>query len=73
MVKNEFASGGVGELAPFETWPEVWVVNDDDAVQARDLLEQLQQTRDEEIVCPHCGERQSSSFKICWNCNEPLD
>lgn len=28
LVKNEFASGGVGDLSPFETWPELWVLND---------------------------------------------
>ena len=32
-VINEFASGGAGDLATFDTWPELWVSDDDRFVE----------------------------------------
>ena len=28
IIKNQYAAGGAGMLAPIETWPEIWVVYD---------------------------------------------
>ena len=36
-LRNEFASSAMGETAPLETWPELWV-GEGDYEQARDLL-----------------------------------
>jgi hypothetical protein len=69
VVENEFASGGVGDLSPFETWPELWVVNDEDKVRALDVIARVQSAGDEpEWFCARCGERNPGSFQVCWNC-----
>lgn len=70
QVKNEFSSGGVGDLSPFETWPEIWV-DDEQTSEAEQIINQhsLDVTIDSEWICPHCGERNDGNFKICWNCN----
>lgn len=70
LIKNEFASGGVGDLAPFETWPELWVVDEVDVGKAQKIFAQLNQSDESEWLCPRCGETNSASFKICWNCSE---
>lgn len=39
-IKNEFASGGVGDLSPFESWPEVWILDGNQFEQAIQIIEQ---------------------------------
>ena len=34
VVRNEYASGAIGELAPIDSWPELWVMNDRDCERA---------------------------------------
>jgi len=77
VIKNEFAGGGVGDLAPFETWPELWVTEPKQYGQAEQII---QQTREiisgKPWVCPSCGESNESNFELCWSCgsfrdNEP--
>ena len=37
-LNNEFASSASGGLAPFDTWPEVWLLKDDDFDNAKKLI-----------------------------------
>lgn len=65
--KNEFASGGVGELAPIDVWPELWVLNERDEEQAEQLLAQcLRELPPWE--CTQCHESNPGSFDSCWSC-----
>jgi hypothetical protein len=73
IVKNEFSGGGVGDLAPFETWPELWLMDESDTNAAKQVISQLQQDDDEEVKCPHCGEENGRHFRICWQCGESLE
>lgn len=41
VVRNEYASSGVGDLSPFETWPELWLIRDEDEPRARELIAEL--------------------------------
>ena len=34
FVINEFAAGGAGDLATFDTWPELWIEDDARVQQA---------------------------------------
>ena len=68
-VKNEFSGGAMGELAVFETWPELWVSNDEDYEKARKLLDALlKPIPGSEWVCSNCRERNAASFEYCWHC-----
>ena len=73
FIKNEFSSGGVGELSPFETWPELWVVNDEDVEQAEKLCHPVASAKAGARHCPHCGEINESNFHLCWHCGKALD
>lgn len=75
LIKNEFSSGGVGDLSPFETWPEVWVSDDKKIDLAEQIIKQMQQGQspEEEWVCKQCGESNGGNFHSCWNCNMPKD
>ena len=37
-VRNEFSSSAVGDLSPFETWPELWLLRDEDLPRAQRIL-----------------------------------
>jgi len=39
-LKNEFASGAAGVLAPIDTWVELWIINDIDEDKAETVLAQ---------------------------------
>ena len=68
-VRNEFAAGAIGELAPIDAWPELWVVNDRDAERAVRLLEQSQvAAQKDDWRCRHCDQPNPSTFEFCWHC-----
>jgi Putative prokaryotic signal transducing protein len=68
-VRNEHASSAVGELSLFDTWMELWVVNDGDYARAVSILENaLSELGSPEWRCGGCGEVNDASFELCWNC-----
>ncbi len=71
IIKNEFLSGGVGELPPTEVWPELWVVKKEDGDAAHKIVQEfIESTRSpaRDWVCAACGEHVEGQFKVCWNC-----
>lgn len=72
-IFNANAVGAMGELAATQMWPEVWVENDCDAVQAKSLLNDLHATQSVgSKACPQCGEENPENFLSCWNCGQVL-
>ncbi len=68
-LKNEFSGGAAGELVVFETWLELWVVDDADYDEAMGLIEALNSSeKGHDWVCSQCGETNDASFEICWKC-----
>lgn len=72
VLKNEYAQGAVGEISAFDSWPEVWVVDDDDFERVMQLVESLQNAKVGEVdwICPSCSENNDPSFEVCWNCQQ---
>ena len=72
-VRGESLFGARGEVPLTEGLPEIWVENDDQAAEAREIL-QSQSTQNEEAageswVCSNCGETVEPQFTACWKCN----
>lgn len=68
-LKNEFSSGAAGVLAPFDTWVELWVINDEDQQKASICLENaLKQQGEHDWFCQQCQEKNDASFDLCWQC-----
>ena len=68
-VRNEFVGGGIGDLPAFDTWPELWVINDLDYDRALQLIEDA--SADSPTAswrCRKCGETNEGQFAACWNC-----
>lgn len=72
-IKNQRSSGLAGEIPFTEVFPELWVIQDEDADRARQLLEEglvsLPSNQDT-WMCAGCGERHESQFGTCWNCGQ---
>lgn len=74
VLKNEFASGGVGDLSAFDAWVEIWLVNDQQEKKAMAIINDaicINQKAD--WFCNHCKERNAGSFEICWHCQHPAE
>tara|TARA_B110000503_G_scaffold42977_1_gene70331 strand:- start:13109 stop:13408 length:300 start_codon:yes stop_codon:yes gene_type:complete len=69
VVKNEFASSAIGEVSPFDTWVELWVVRDTDYDKACRILESaISDENASPWICKNCKEENDESFDLCWNC-----
>ena len=73
MVRNDVLGAAAGELPVNETWPEVWVVSDDDYTQAERLLSEViapepVETSAQPWTCPRCAETIEPQFSECWLC-----
>ncbi len=69
-VRNEYLSGGAGDLPPNELWPELWITDERDIEPARRLLQALTEPVAGAAPwrCPGCGEALEGQFSHCWNC-----
>jgi hypothetical protein len=74
IVVNEFAAGGAGDLATFDTWPELWIEDEARFVQAKTLIQGiLNDSRTDNWFCRTCQEQNDASFQICWNCEQAIE
>jgi len=70
-LRNEYASGVLGDLPFMTSSPEIWV-DDYFAQQAKLLIDDLNQpiAAGPEWQCKACDETNPSNFSSCWNCQE---
>jgi hypothetical protein len=73
-VLNEHAQGGLGEIPFHQAYPEVWVMEEADAVLARAIQAafELAEVPPGKVHCAACGEESPLSFEICWHCGQPF-
>ena len=68
-LRNEYAGGAFGELAPIDTWPELWVLRDRDFERANTTLENAQaEVKEADWQCDSCQGHSPATFDICWRC-----
>lgn len=74
LVVNEFAAGGVGDLAAFDTWPELWVEDEARFAQAEAIVQDVMFRHNrQDWFCRGCQEKNDASFEICWNCGRAFE
>ena len=66
-VHRQYLGSVAGELPPDQCLPEVWVHEDAQLANARQLLLDLQHTPQHRWYC-RCGELVEGGFEQCWNC-----
>lgn len=67
QIKNEFMAGGAGDLAPLDTWPELWVA-EKDLDRAKEIVAQMDDNSQIVWYCVHCDEENPATFDVCWQC-----
>jgi len=70
VLQNQYAAGGVGELAPIDAWPEVWLERNRDFDRAQKIIDEVANAKETPWVCQGCGEKNDGSFEVCWNCSK---
>jgi hypothetical protein len=69
VLRNEYASGAIGELAPIDAWPEVWVINDRDFERATSVIEASNVAiKEPDWQCVRCNNHSPATFESCWHC-----
>ena len=73
-IRNQHLGGIMGEMPVFETWPQLWVINDLDFDRASQLISSVEsESPGEPWTCGHCGEENEGQFAACWNCGRSID
>jgi hypothetical protein len=73
-VRNQHLGSIMGEVPFFETWPQLWVVNDLDFDRAQQLIEAADaESPADPWTCANCGEENEGQFSACWSCGTSLD
>ena len=70
-LRRAHLGSAVGELPWLETWPELWVLDDRDAVIAERIIREGRERASnpgEPWYCRSCGERLEGQFTTCWSC-----
>ena len=72
---NENAQSGVGEIPFSNTYPEVWIMRDDDLERGRIVVNNYENSPVETGVvhCAECGEENPRNFQLCWHCGAGLE
>jgi hypothetical protein len=74
IVVNEFAAGGAGDLATFDTWPELWVEDDAKFERAQAIIQGILTSRvTTDWLCRACQEQNDAAFQYCWNCGRAIE
>jgi len=74
VLKNQFLNSASGELPVNETWPELWVRDEDEPRALREIRNALAgDAHAAGWTCPNCGEVLEGQFQACWNCGHDRD
>jgi hypothetical protein len=66
-VQRQHLLALAGHLPPDQCLPEIWLMHEQQEPQARQLLSDLQQVRQQRWHCG-CGEEVEGGFEQCWSC-----
>ncbi len=66
--RNQYLGGALGELPMLETWPALFVADDDEAAAIRVLARVAATPSGSAWSCAHCGELCEAQFTHCWRC-----
>lgn len=69
LLKNEYAAGATGDLAPLDAWLELWVLEDQHLALAKKLIQDaFDNPNKTPWTCPKCSESNEPNFDLCWHC-----
>ena len=75
IVQGDLLIGAVGEI-PANSYPTVWVLNDDDVEKAEERVKNYEASRPDDQIhnnvwkCLDCDELIEAQFTRCWQCGK---
>jgi hypothetical protein len=71
FIRNEFASSVMGEVPFIEVCPQLFILDPEQAEQARELLRPFANVPlASDWLCPQCGLEIEGPFGQCWSCGQ---
>ncbi len=70
-LRNQYLAGALGDLPVLETWPQLFVDDDDEQAALRALSRASVAPPGSAWVCEQCGEALEPQFTSCWRCGAP--
>jgi ribosomal protein L40E len=67
-LRNQYLAGALGDLPMLETWPQLFVEDDDESAALRALARAASAPSGTPWICNECGERLEPQFTNCWRC-----
>jgi len=67
-LRNQYLAGALGDLPMLETWPQLFVEDDDESAALRALARAAAVPTGAPWTCNECGERSEPQFTNCWRC-----
>ena len=69
FLRNENLMRVAGEVPFDQAWPEVWIADDTQLDEARDLIREIRRPQyAPSWTCGQCNEWLEGQFSACWNC-----
>ena len=76
-LKNQYASGALGELPFVEICPQLYVLRERDVAEANRLIRELSfdegEGDGEAWTCTACGAEVDPELGACWKCSTPRE
>jgi hypothetical protein len=67
-LRNQYLAGALGDLPMLETWPQLYVEDDDEQPALRALARGAAAPTGTPWTCAGCGEQLEPQFTSCWRC-----
>lgn len=70
-VRTPFLGAARGDIPSTECWSELWVLDDQEADRAREVIRSAQEPSEptgDVWKCRSCGEEVEPQFGACWQC-----
>jgi hypothetical protein len=72
-LRHQYLVGALGDLPIMETWPQLFVADEDETAAVRALSRASQAPSGSNWVCERCGENLEPQFTACWRCTESTE
>ena len=67
-LRNQYLAGAMGDLPIMETWPQLYVQDEDELPALRALARAEAAPSGPPWTCSECGEVLEPQFTSCWRC-----
>jgi hypothetical protein len=71
-LRNQYLAGALGDLPMLETWPQLYVDDEDEQLALRALARAAAAPTGDSWTCGQCSEVLEPQFTHCWRCGSTV-